>query len=102
LITLDNIPVPTDEVVGRTVHSQAEDRLEAVLVLPSRGKINVLNELGARIWTLADGKHTVKEIAAAICLAYEIDQSTAEQDTLQFLELLLERGVIRIAENPIR
>ena len=94
--------MPTDEVVGRTVHSQAEDRLEAVLVLPSRGKINVLNELGTRIWTLADGEHTVKEIVAAICMTYEIDQSTAEQDTLQFLELLLERGVIRIAENPIR
>jgi hypothetical protein len=101
LITLNSIPVPTDDVVGRTVHNQPDDRLEAVLVLPSRGKINVLNELGARIWSLADGTRTVKEVAAAICEAYDIDQATAEKDILQFLEILLDRGVIQIAENPV-
>jgi hypothetical protein len=99
LITLKSIPVPTENVVGRTVHNQPEDRLEAVLVLPTRGRINVLNEVGARIWSLADGIRTVKEITAAICEAYDIDQATAQKDTLQFLELLLERGVIQISEN---
>jgi hypothetical protein len=101
MITLDSIPVPTDDVVGRTVHNQPDDRLEAVLVLPSRGKINVLNELGARIWSLADGTRTVKEVAAAICEAYDIDQATAEKDILQFLEILLDRGVIQIAKKPV-
>ena len=101
LITLDSIPIPVDDVVGRTIESQPDKRLEAVLVLPSRGRINVLNEIGARIWSLADGTRTVKEVAAAVCSDYEIDQATAEKDALEFLEILLDRGVIRLSENPV-
>lgn len=100
MIGLDSTPVPTDDVLGRTVRNQPDDRLEAVLVLPSRGRINVLNEIGARIWSLADGTRTVKEVATAICAEYDIDQATAEKDTLEFLEMLFDRGVIRITENP--
>jgi hypothetical protein len=90
-----------DDVVGRTIHNQPDDRVEAVLVLPSRGRINVLNEIGARIWSLADGRRSVREIAAAICEAYDIDQETAEKDTLEFLEGLLERGVIQLSDEPV-
>ena len=90
-----------DDVLGRTVQNQPDNRLEAVLVLPSRGRINVLNEIGARIWTLADGTRTVQELAAAICVDYDIDHATAEKDTLEFLEVLLDRGVIRLSENPV-
>lgn len=99
LITLDSIPVPVEDVLGRTIQSQPNNRLEAVLVVPSRGRINVLNEIGACIWSLADGQRTVREIAAAICVDYDVDQATAEQDTTKFLEALLERGVIRLSEN---
>jgi hypothetical protein len=89
-----------DNVLGRTVQNQPDNRVEAVLVSPERGRVNVLNEIGARIWSLADGTRTVKGIATAICADYDIDQATAEKDTLEFLELLLDRGVIRISENP--
>ena len=99
LITLDSIPIPVDDVVGRTVQNPPDNQMEAVLVLPSRGRINVLNEIGARIWSLADGTRPVKEIASAICDDYDIDQPTAEKDTLEFLEVLLDRGVIRLSEN---
>jgi hypothetical protein len=101
VIDLESIPVPVDDVVGRTVHNRPDDRLEAVLVLPTRGRINVLNEIGARIWSLADGTRSVKEVAAAICEAYDIDLETAEKDTLEFLEILLDRGVIQLSDNPV-
>lgn len=90
-----------DDVLGRTIQNRPDNRLEAVLVLPSRGRINVLNEIGARIWSLTDGTRTVQEVAAAICVDYDIDQATAEKDTLDFLEALLDRGVIRLSENPV-
>lgn len=99
LMRLDSIPVPAKDVVSRIVQSQPGGRYEAVLVLPARGKVQVLNELGARIWSLTDGKRSVSEIAAAICLEYAVDSETAERDTLEFLEDLLERGVVQIIES---
>jgi len=101
LIGLDSIPVPVEDVVGRTVQNQPDSGMEAVLVVPSLGRINVLNEIGACIWSLSDGTRTVKEIAEAICVAYDIDLATAEADTKIFLEELLKRNVIRLADNPV-
>jgi len=101
LIYLDSIPVPVEDVVGRTVQNQPYSDLEVVLVVPSLGRINVLNEIGACIWSLSDGTRTVKEIAEAICVDYDIDLATAEADTMRFLEELLKRNVIHLADKPV-
>ena len=67
LITLGSIPQQAPNVVSR----QIED--EAVLVHPVQGKVRVLNAVGARVWELADGQHTVAEIAQMITAEYEVD-----------------------------
>ena len=59
-VSLEDYPHPTAKARGRFL-----DR-EAVIVLPDRGEVKVLNEVGARIWALADGSRSVREIAAAI------------------------------------
>jgi hypothetical protein len=33
---------------------------EAVVVLPDKGEVKVLNEVGAQIWALADGTRSVR------------------------------------------
>lgn len=90
MLTLDTYPVPSPDVVGRIVDD------EAVLVLPDRGEVKVLNEIGARIWTLADGTRTVRDIAAAICAEYDVDATRAEADTLAFVGELAERGIVSL------
>lgn len=91
--TLDAIPVPAPGVVGRVVDD------EAVLVLPEKGEVKVLNEVGARIWTLTDGARSVKEIAQVICEEYEVEQKLAEADTLEFLEELEDRGAVEFVDT---
>ncbi len=54
MISLDSYPVPTAAVVGRLVEN------EAVLVLPEKAQVKVLNQVGARIWALADGRRTLR------------------------------------------
>ena len=98
---LNSYPITNSGVIGRILDSPDADHIEAVIVLPSSGKVEVLNDVGARIWSLADGTRTVNEVAATICDEYAIDQATAEKDTLEFLEMLLDRGVIRLSENPV-
>jgi hypothetical protein len=91
MISLDSYPVPNPAVVGRIVEG------EAVLVLAEQGQVKVLNETGARIWALADGTRTLRQIAATLCKGYEIDPSQAETDVLDFTAQLAERGIVSLA-----
>lgn len=101
MLNLDAYPVPAPDVVGRTVDDPASKTNEAVLVLPSKGQVKVLNEVGARIWTLADGTRSLKEISAMICIEYQVEPQEADADTLQFAAELAERGIILLADHPI-
>jgi hypothetical protein len=88
MLTLDMVPSPNPNVVGRILDG------EAVLVLPEKGKVKVLNEVGARIWSLSDGTRSLQEIAAEICREYQVETSQAETDVLAFSADLQERGVV--------
>ena len=93
MISLDSVPIPNPQVVDRLLEG------EAVLVHPTRGKVKVLNEVGAAIWSSLDGVASAREIAAQICSRYAVERETAEQDTLAFLESLQERDLIGLKEN---
>lgn len=95
MISLDIYPVTNPTVVGRVLEG------EAVLVLPEKAQVKVLNEVGARIWALADGTHTVRDIAAAICAEYDVDPAQAEADVLDFVAQLAERGIVELSTRPV-
>ena len=72
---------------------------EAVVV-PVRGQIGDIdaiyhfNEVGAFIWNLLDGKTSVCDIAHAVCLEFEAAREDSERDTLEFVDLLQDAGMI--------
>jgi hypothetical protein len=88
MITLDSYPTPNPTVAGSIVEG------EAVLVLPEQGQVKVLNEVGARVWSLADGTRTVRDIVAVICAEYDVEPTRAEADTLGFLAELVDRQIL--------
>ena len=90
MLTLNIIPLPNHEVVGRIIDN------EAVLVLPGKGEVKVLNEVGGRIWSLIDGQRSIKGIASDICREFKVSQSDAEGDTLIFLQQLWDKEIITI------
>ena len=83
-------PRPAPQTHGRMLD------IEAVLVRPDRGEIKVLNEVGARIWALSDGTHSVRDIAVALCAEYDVTPETAETDALAFLNELQRKGLITV------
>ena len=87
-VSLEAYPYPAAKARGRLL-----DR-EAVIVLPDRGEVKVLNEVGARIWALADGTRSVREIAAAIASSYDVSPAQAEADTVIFLQELRDKALI--------
>ena len=87
-VTLESYPHPVAEARGRVL-----DR-EAVIVLPGKGEVKVLNEVGARIWALADGSRSVREIAAVIASNYDVSPAQAEIDTMEFLNELRDKALL--------
>lgn len=89
-LTLNSYPVPAGQARGRQLEH------EAVIVLPEKGEVKVLNDVGAHIWALADGSRSVREIIAALCAEYDVPPGTAEVDTLKFLAELQQKGLITL------
>jgi hypothetical protein len=88
MLSVNMVPVPNPEVVGRIVDN------EAVLVLPGKGEVKVLNEVGSLIWSLVDGRRSIKEIAAQINAEYKVSQPEAENDALAFIQQLMDKGIV--------
>jgi hypothetical protein len=47
--------------------------------------VYTLNETGAFIWELIDGKRNVEEIISALITEYDIDYKSAEEDVFSFI-----------------
>jgi hypothetical protein len=54
-----------------------------------------LNEVGARIWQLVDGKATVQEIKDVILQEYEVSSAEAEKDIEELVQQLELISVLR-------
>jgi len=59
--------------------------------------IYTMNEVGARIWELLDSGEAVADIILAISSEYELEQTQAEADVIDFLDHLESVGAIDVA-----
>jgi len=72
---------------------------EFVLV-PVRRKLGdlenlfTLNEVGARIWEVIDGKKKVWEIKRILCREFKAEETVMEKDLIEFLQQLEKIGMI--------
>ena len=88
MLVKTSIPVRNPEIIGKL----AED--EAVLVMPQKGQVKVVNEVGAVIWELIDGKRTIERIIEEIVSQFDVDYVTAETDVFNFISELNEREMV--------
>jgi len=75
---------------------------EGILLTPEDGKLHNLNPVGTRIFELANGKRTVKEIAAMIAGEFDVSEKVAERDTLNFTESLAHAKILKLSAKPIK
>ncbi|MBF0217737.1 MAG: PqqD family protein [Candidatus Omnitrophica bacterium] len=88
MIDLDSRFKKNEEVPSRIIEG------EAVLVNIPNGEVIHLNPSGAFIWGLIDGDRPAGRIAEQLSERYGICRQTAENDVLELLAGLLEKGVI--------
>ena len=90
---LNLYPMPHAQTAGRVIDG------EAVLILSEVSEINVLNDVGTRIFELSDGTHTIREIIQTITSEYDVVPQQAEQDVLDFVQKLVKQQVLALAEE---
>ncbi len=67
---------------------------EAVIISPEDSHVHELNETASLIWTNADGKHSVDEIAGVIAARYEVELPAAKADVQELIEVLSGKGLL--------
>ena len=69
---------------------------EAVLVDVASGNVIQLSEVAAFIWEQIDGNNTTAGIIDSVSESFEVGKHKAEKDSLEFLNKLLEKGIISL------
>jgi hypothetical protein len=91
LLSKKSYPTPSPDVIDRITDG------EVVLVIPDKGTVKVLNEVGTSIWQLINGKRSIQEIANDLCKIYNVDPADAEMDTIEFIIELVSRDIVSIS-----
>lgn len=93
--TSQTYPVRAKNVFAR------QEQNETVIVIPDRGKAEVVNELGGFIWDNITGGQSVSQIVQAICAVYPVDEEDASKDAIHFLKSLEIKGAIWFSSEPL-
>ena len=86
---LSLFPIPREGVASRLIDGVA------VAVTASDSTLHTFeNEVATEIWGLVDGQRSVGQIVDRIVADFEVERARAEQDVLEFMHLLDERGLL--------
>lgn len=69
---------------------------EAVILEIESGTIVHLNRLGSQIWRMLDAALDMEELCAALQRRYDVAAQTCRQDVSEFVEVMRERGLVRL------
>lgn len=90
MITPKTIPAVRPDAIGQRMDD------EAVIVTPASGTVKVLNDVGARVWELADGRRTVADLAALLCAEYDVELIQVQADVQAFVAEMVDRGIFTV------
>jgi len=66
----------------------------AMVVVPGRAEVQILNPVGTRVWSLIDGERTVSQIIEALRGEYDVDEGDLERDVREFVDSLDQRDML--------
>jgi hypothetical protein len=91
ILSLENRPNRAEEVLVQ----RADENL--ILLDPRNGYYYTLDDVGARIWELADGSRAVSDIAAILAAEYDASREQIEADALALLDEFVEEKLVEAA-----
>lgn len=88
---IDKVDYP--KISPKIVCREEED--EALLFDPENGSIRILNHLGYKIWSMCDGKHSIKQIIEKVKeLHPSVSYGRIENDVRLFIQDLIKKGLL--------
>ncbi|MCI2255186.1 lasso peptide biosynthesis PqqD family chaperone [Domibacillus sp. PGB-M46] len=69
---------------------------EKVMLNIDKGKYYNLGQLGGVIWELVEQPMAVQELVSTLCSLYQVEQSECENQVIEFLEKLMQEGLIQV------
>lgn len=94
-----------DEVFARNEQVVSRKIVDELILVPVRKDVAdmetlyTLNEVGARVYELIDGKRPLGEIVTAVFDEFDVTEAQAEADVREFIEQLLEIESIHRVES---
>lgn len=82
-----------DEVLVKEMESKT------VLLHLATGTYYTLNKAGTVLWSYADGKKTVSEMAGELVGRYQVSPEVALQDTVSLAQALAREGLIELVDS---
>jgi hypothetical protein len=70
-----------------------------LVVLPSDAEVKVINSVGAKVFELLDGEHSLDAITEAVVEEFDISHEEARRDIEAFIGDLEANGMLDVAEN---
>jgi hypothetical protein len=65
-----------------------------VLLRLDDGSYYTLEDVGARIWDLCDGEHSVEQMAAILCTEFDAPAESVQVDVLEFVSELRDERLL--------
>jgi hypothetical protein len=90
MVNLKSVPLPNRNCI---IKDLGED---TILISEKDNLIHTLDEVGAVIWKLIDGKRNLGAILDAVCAEFEVDRKEAEDDLFPFMDELEDIGLIEM------
>lgn len=67
---------------------------ELIMISIDQGEYYSLNEVGARIWELCDGEHSIDQIVATLIGEFDEDPSQVDADARGLIDDLIKQGLL--------
>ena len=80
---------------GDQVTAKVDD--EVVMMSMQQGEYYGLDSIGSRIWELFAKPNSVENIIGTLMQEYDVDRKTCEKDVQEFIQKLVDKGLLKIA-----
>jgi hypothetical protein len=67
---------------------------QAVIVVPAKSEMHVLDEVGTFLWTQLRKSRSTEDLAKSVCEEYDVGPDRAEQDVRAFVDTLVGKGLL--------
>ena len=93
-MTLDSIVQRDPEVIA------AEADQELIMVSLAKGSYYGVSDVAREIWEAIELPKRVSDLINDLTASYCIDRLSCEEQTLSFLEALLDEGLLQVQDGP--